>query len=165
MINDNLIYGGIILLFLVFIFIIIYSKKSVPIADINKCSNMNMYIDNSNKGGQFGRGVFANKNYKIGDIIEVGPLLVGNNDNMFIGLYKNYVWKDNKKILLLLGYASICNHSDNNNSDVIFYDTFYKLVAIKDIIKDEEITDTYCKNLTKEQCNNWFISKNIKKII
>ena len=126
----------------------------------------NIYIATSKKGGEFGRGVFANKPFKKGDVIESGPMLVDDFSELFCGLYKKYVWnhKDNNKLILLLGYASICNHDDENNADVIFYDDWYQLIAVKYIKKDEEITNTYCKHKTKQECEDWFSGKEIEKI-
>ena len=161
MIKHN-INNFIILLLILFVFIIIYFTFNKR--NNNSCCNSYIYIDNSNKGGEFMRGVFANKDYKQGEIIEVGPLLVGDKNNMTGGLYKNYIWAIDNKIVLPLGYASICNHSDDNNSEVIFNNNYYKLIAMKDIKKDEEILVTYCKGLNKEACEYWFTSKNIKKI-
>uniref|UniRef100_A0A6C0D0X9 SET domain-containing protein n=1 Tax=viral metagenome TaxID=1070528 RepID=A0A6C0D0X9_9ZZZZ len=124
-----------------------------------------IYIGKSKKGGEFGRGVFANKPFKKGEVIESGPMLVDDVSELFCGLYKKYVWnhKDNQMILVL-GYASICNHDDDNNADVIFYDDWYQLIAIKDIKTDEEITNTYCKDKTKQECEDWFSGKEIEKI-
>jgi hypothetical protein len=124
----------------------------------------NIYIATSKKGGEFGRGVFANKPFKKGDVIERGPSLVGDNSEMSCGLYQKYVWGYEEKIVLPLGYASICNHDDDNNADVMFHEDTYELIALKDIKKDEEIFDTYCKNKTKEECEFWFSGKEIEKI-
>ena len=156
--------GVIILLIILFVIICIYSYISTTKVDMNRCNSSNIYIDNSIKGGEFGRGVFANKNYKEGDVIETGPLLVGDKNNMFVGLYKNYVWLQNDKIVLALGNISICNHSHDNNSHVIFNNDTYKLIANKNINKGEEVLVTYCYGLTKEQCNLWFSGKNINQI-
>jgi hypothetical protein len=123
-----------------------------------------IYIGISKKGGEFGRGVFANKPFKKGDILERGPLLVGDNSEIFCGLYKKYAWGYDDKLVLPLGYASICNHDDDNNADVIFLDDTYQLITVKDLKKDEEITDTYCKHKTKQECEDWFSSKEIEKI-
>ena len=161
---NNILYGGVIFSLFFLAFVLIYSRVFFPIVDTYRCSNSNMYIDNSEKGGKFGRGVFANKNFKKGEVLEVAPILAGNDEEMFVGLYKNYVWERDGIITLLLGYASICNHSLNNNSDVIFEDDFYKLVAIKDIRKGEEILDTYCRDKTKEECNKWFLDRGIQVV-
>jgi len=155
----KLIYALIIILLIYIIIINRFNK-----IDNKKCSNSLIYIDSSEKGGQFGRGVYANKNFKKDDIIEIGPLLIGTDENMFIGLYKNYVFKKNNKILLILGFTSICNHTYNNNSKVIINDDYYKLIAIKNIKKGEEILINYCEGKTKEECDIWFSSKNIQQI-
>jgi hypothetical protein len=160
------------ILFIVVICIIIMLINSRVITNVTnvidndekKCSNSYIYIKNSVKGGEFGRGVFANKDFNEGDVIEIGSLLVGTNENMFIGLYQNYVWNKNGKILLPLGFASICNHTYDKNSEIYFYDDFYNLIAIKNIKKNEEILVSYCYGQTKEECEYWFSSKNIKQI-
>jgi len=123
-----------------------------------------LYIGESKKGGEFGRGVFANKPFKKGDILERGPLLVGDDSEIFCGLYKKYAWGYDGNLVLPLGYASICNHDDDNNADVIFHDDTYQLIALKDIKKDEEIFDTYCKTKTKQECEDWFSEKEIEKL-
>jgi len=132
-----------LILFFVVICIIIMLINSRVITNVTKIidndetkySNSYIYIKKSEKGGEFGRGVFANKDFNEGDVIEVGSLLVGTNENMFVGLYKDYVWNKNEQILLPLGIASICNHNYDKNSRVNFYDDFYNLVAIKNIKK------------------------------
>jgi hypothetical protein len=161
-----------LILFIVVICIIIMLINSRVITNVTnvidndekKCSNSYIYIKNSVKGGEFGRGVFANKDFNEGDVIEIGSLLVGTNENMFIGLYQNYVWNKNDEILLPLGFASICNHNYDKNSRIDFYDDFYNLVAIKNIKKNEEILVSYCNGQTKEECDKWFSNRNIKQI-
>ncbi len=160
---NNILYGGVIFSLFFFAIVLIYSRVFFPIVDTYRCSNSNMYIDNSEKGGQFGRGVFANKNFKKGEVLEVAPFLAGDEEEMFVGLYKNYVWGRENDTVLALGYVSICNHSYNNNSNIIFEDDFYKLVAIKDIRKGEEILGNYCHGQTKEKCN-WFSDRDIQQV-
>ena len=168
--NEQLLYN--VLLYLLFILIVsvplflYYIRNEEKKTSSTKfCSNSDVYIKKSRKGGKFGRGVFANKNFKKGDIIEVAPILTGDRSEMFCGLYENYIWQNvDDKWVLLLGYASICNHDDDNNSDVNFYDDYYDLYAKKDIQKEEEITLTYCNNKTKEECSRWFTERKLTKL-
>jgi hypothetical protein len=149
-----------------FLFSFATTSSKVEINDKKKTISTqgNIYIGESKKGGEFGRGVFANKPFKKGDILERGPLLVGDNSEIFCGLYKKYAWGYDGNLVLPLGYASICNHDDDNNADVMFHEDTYELIALKDIKKDEEIFDTYCKTKTKQECEDWFSEKEIEKL-
>lgn len=98
-----------------------------------------------------GKGVFAARNIKKGDVIDVCPAIVLNEKESSIGIKTDlwryfYNWGDNsEKRALVLGYGSLYNHSFEPNAywkrntkdkTIIFY-------ADKDISKDEEITHNY----------------------
>lgn len=98
-----------------------------------------------------GRCVFAGKDYKKGDLIEIAPMLVITGEEMEIiqntMLYDYYFeWYDDSSALALaLGHGSLYNHSSNANVD---YEADYELDiltfrAYKPIKKDEELTINY----------------------
>jgi hypothetical protein len=89
------------------------------------------------------RGVFANKEYKIGDIIEICPtLLVPLKISITL---QPYVFKyDDTHNVFPLGYCGMYNHSDTPNASWIITDNLsIKLEAIKDIKLNEEIYISY----------------------
>lgn len=99
-----------------------------------------------------GRGVYAKKDFKAGDVIEVCPYLVEkeaeNIDDSVISDYVfNYVEGDSKRSIVL-GLCSMYNHSDNHN--VVYkqltdpHDMVY--VALMDIQKGEELFINYGDN-------------------
>ena len=98
-----------------------------------------------------GRGVFARKNFKKGEIIEVCPVIIlSKKDTKNIDktkLYDYYFEWDEKsgENAIVLGCGSMYNHSYESNA------TFKKdkakkcfnFVAVKDIRRGEEITINY----------------------
>ena len=92
-----------------------------------------------------GKGCFATKNIEKGSLIEKGP---------FIAIYKEQVGNrlmnivfglDNHSSAILLGWGSIYNHSDLNNSDwdLNANDNYFTIIANRDIDEGEEITVSY----------------------
>jgi hypothetical protein len=103
------------------------------------------------------RGVFANKDYKINDIIEICPTikLIGN----FGGPLQKYVYRyDNKHNLIAFGYCSIYNHSDTPNAVYrIINENQLEIKIIKNIKKDEEIFVSYGDHYWKNSNNKKII--------
>ncbi len=110
-----------------------------------------------------GRGVFAQKIFKIGEVIEVSPVIVLPGEEIdsleLTQLYSYYfAWgPESKDAAIALGYGSLYNHSYTPNAR--YYKDFDKClltyVCIKDIRKDEEITINY--NCDPEDKNPvWF---------
>ncbi|OIO61417.1 MAG: hypothetical protein AUJ47_09625 [Candidatus Marinimicrobia bacterium CG1_02_48_14] len=101
-----------------------------------------------------GRGVISTENIAQGEIIETCPLIIlGEQDSQFIGEksdtlrhYHLYQQKFNRNCIML-GYASLYNHSFEPNSDIEYEnDPKAKILifrAIKDIGVGEEITWDY----------------------
>jgi len=90
------------------------------------------------------RGVFANKDYKKDDVIEICPTIF-EETSKFQGILKDYIFKyDDKNSLLAFGFCSMYNHSDNYNAlwTVLSKDQI-KFYATKDIKKGEEIFTSY----------------------
>ena len=96
------------------------------------------------------RGVFATKDYKKNDIIEICPTIT-EETSKFQGILKDYIFKyDDKISLLAFGFCSMYNHSDNYNAlwTVLSKDQM-KFYATKDIKKGEEIFTSYGENYWK----------------
>lgn len=108
-----------------------------------KYGNYGVEVRYSNIGG---RGVFATKDYKKGDIIEICPMIYDKCNTIVVGLLKDYLFKvDNQNCGVAFGYGSLYNHSDNykalwepqpENNIII-------IRAVKSIAKNEEITVSY----------------------
>ncbi|WP_066633022.1 SET domain-containing protein [Desulfolucanica intricata] len=101
-----------------------------------------------------GRGVFACRKFKRGDIIELAPvLLIPSSDlpNIKNTVLKDYyfIWchdENNRRIgAIVLGYGSLYNHSYTPNAKFIkkYKDLIVEFKALKDIEEGEEITINY----------------------
>jgi len=100
--------------------------------------------------GKKGRGVFALKDFKKGELIESCPVLTFTPrerkilEKTLLNFYI-YPWRSTRGASLALGYGSIYNHSYSPNAD--WKQNFKKLAmeyrAIKDIKKGEEIVINY----------------------
>jgi hypothetical protein len=108
------------------------------------------YIKQSEYGGVLGgRGVFANRFIKKGEIIEEGQTLTSDNiDDLKCGLYTEYVYTrtddiSDSGLVFVLGDGGIYNHSYNNNAVIRTKNDTFTVFAIKDINKDEEIFTCY----------------------
>ena len=113
--------------------------------------------------GKYGRGVFATRDIKTGELIEVSPVLASSkNDWKYLKktvLY-NYCfsWGENyEHTAIALGYGSLYNHSYTpnakfaNNTDNTSID-FY---AIADINDGQEITINYNED-SEDNSPLWF---------
>tara|TARA_R110001592_G_scaffold16073_4_gene68806 strand:- start:1434 stop:1826 length:393 start_codon:yes stop_codon:yes gene_type:complete len=100
-----------------------------------------------------GRGVFANKDIKAGEILEeCHHVILENNFKLQDPILQTYVfsWPKGsfggiKASSVVLGMGSIFNHSNDNNADWVTDEirNLYSFYAIKDIKKDEEIFTNY----------------------
>jgi SET domain-containing protein len=102
-----------------------------------------------------GRGVFAAKNIKKGEVIEVCPiLLLWDKDATVLQQTKlqRYVFEYTKKSsMLALGYGSLYNHNDEPNAlyELLTYENAAEesnqlyITALKPILKNEEIYINY----------------------
>lgn len=100
-----------------------------------------------------GRGVFAGVDIKIGELIERCPVILLNEDQTplirdteLVNYY--FMWgNDNHyhKAAICLGFGSLYNHSYNPNATYKkrITEQFVDFVAVKDIVKDQEITVNY----------------------
>lgn len=95
------------------------------------------------------RGLYATKDYKKNEIIEVCPTLIMKKkdvkkNNVIIDHFFKGNIGDNE--LLSLGYCSIINHSSENQNctwEIGDKDEFIKIFATKDIKRGEEIFSNY----------------------
>lgn len=110
-----------------------------------------------------GRGVFAERNIKKGETIETCPviLLPMKEFEYFkkTGLYYYFFEYSKKEFAVNLGYGSLYNHSFEPNSKYVFNyaKKQIKVIAIKNIAKDEEIFFNYNWNPDdKTPLGDWF---------
>ncbi len=113
--------------------------------------------------GKYGRGIYATRDIKKGELIEVSPVLISCK-NEWKYLKKTilfdycFTWGDNyEHIAIALGYGSLYNHSytpnatfDNNidNFSIDFY-------ALDDIKDGDEITINYNED-AEDSSPLWF---------
>ncbi len=102
------------------------------------------------KTGKKGRGVFALKDFKKGEMVESCPVInvtpkERKRVEKTIFNYYIYPWRSTRSGCLVLGYGSIYNHSFNPNADwkQNFKANTMVYTAIKPIKKGEEITVNY----------------------
>lgn len=113
--------------------------------------------------GKYGRGVYATRDIKKGELIEVSPVLLSR-ENEWKYLQKTvlfnycFTWGDNyEHTAIALGYGSLYNHSYtpnatfDNNIDNFSID-FYALADIKD---GDEITINYNED-AEDRSPLWF---------
>jgi len=131
-------------------------KFSLP----NSFSVPNVYVQ---KSKIFGYGVFANTDFKVGDIVEESfcILLDTTTENVDDWVLNKYaiewdcdcdICKTNGKTLFISpGYIMMYNHSKNPNVHLQIEKPFkrVKLIALRDIKKDEELTYYYGANYVK----------------
>lgn len=111
-----------------------------------------------------GRGLFANRDFNEGEIIEKCPVLILSSDDskkIEETIIYNYTfeWPENgtDQSAIVLGLISMCNHSSNPNAefDHVFSEGSILIRAIKPIKKGEEITISYIEN-PKNEKELWF---------
>jgi hypothetical protein len=149
--------------FILFLIVLNFVLLTILIWYININSNLiylpyNIYIKQSKVGGDLGRGVFANKIFNQGEIIEKAPYITDSNEN-FHGLIRDYIFNknvDNKLSCVCFGYASIYNHSDTPNASWKIMDDYILITAIKEIQINDEILISYGSNY-------WSCRKNSNK--
>lgn len=110
-----------------------------------------------------GLGVFALKDFKDGEIIEICPVLIFDTKgrkNLEKTLLSHYVypWRSTRGAALVFGYGSIYNHSYFPNADwkQNFKTNSMVYRAIKNIKKGEEITVNYNGEPDEQTPIDWF---------
>jgi hypothetical protein len=95
--------------------------------------------------GRRGRGVFALKRFREGEVVETCPTVVVGDDDVD-GVARDYVFaaRQKGKVLLVLGYGMLYNHSAEPN---LFHRSAGRLliefVALHDIGVGDELTHDY----------------------
>ncbi len=110
-----------------------------------------------------GRGVFAAKNFKKGEIIETSPVVYlspkeRTHSEHTIFAYYLYPWTSTRCGVMVLGYGSIYNHSFTPNAtweqDFQAKTMIYR--ATSNIKKDEEILVNYNGETETQAPIDWF---------
>jgi hypothetical protein len=112
-----------------------------------------------------GRGIFANRNIKKGEIIETCPTIeipdheLSHIENSVVVTYIFFAGKNKEKIVLALGFGAIYNHSYSPNATykVNLNSKTIGFIALANIQKDAEITFNYYHTSQKiKQHPLWF---------
>ena len=97
--------------------------------------------------GTKGRGVFAAKAFKKGEVIEVAPALrvPKGEEAIFLATFlANYLFATQEDGSVIgLGYTSLYNHSNKPSADFFVNDTIVAIKATRNIKAGEEITLDY----------------------
>lgn len=125
-------------------------------------SSDKIYISQSKIKGA-GRGVFARKEIKKGEIIERCPVIevgydTSNLAQTILLTYFYFFGKKKERITLTLGFGSIYNHSYKPNAIYKEKHTIkiVDFIALKNIKKDSEITVNYKQNEKNNKIPLWF---------
>ena len=99
-----------------------------------------------------GLGVFANVDFSAGDIIELCPYIVIDDDDLEeINRLNDYLFSSPDQVgdyLVVLGFGMMYNHDNQPNAEWEIDDEdhrFVKFTALRDIKAGEEITQNYGK--------------------
>lgn len=122
-----------------------------------------IYIADS-KIKKAGRGVFASKEIKKGEVIEICPIILlpkndlSNLNGSMLMEYFFYLGKEKNQIAIVLGFGSIYNHSIKPNSKykIFIKEKIIKFTAIENIKKEIEITFNYKGYNSKIKNPLWF---------
>ena len=98
-----------------------------------------------------GQGIFAGKEYSVGDTIELCPYLVTDDEDLGKNsILHDYIFQspnpDSKEYLIPLGYAMVYNHSESPNAEWEICEEDYRFVrffALEKISKGQEILHSY----------------------
>ena len=138
-----------------------FTPQSTSVTHLDKQTVICSSTDLSVRPSQIhGVGVFAEKNFKTEDVIEIFPIVPlsfrthyqGDARVLDYSAVKYCECEECKKhgyvIFIRLGYGGLYNHQDNENADLfIDYNQFYgKCVAKKNIVAGEEIFINYGPN-------------------
>lgn len=112
-----------------------------------------------------GRGVFARRDIKKGEVIEYCPIIkISKYDTSILNesilvTYFFYFGEKKEKSAIILGFGSIYNHSENPNAviKIIEKESVATFTAINNINKGDEITFNYRgDNLKSTKDPLWF---------
>lgn len=122
-----------------------------------------IYI-NKSKIINAGRGVYANRNIKKGEIIEKCPIIevpkhdMANLSESTLVTYFFYFGKKREQLLVALGFGSIYNHLNKPNAKYKIKEKegTIDFIALSNIKKDDEITVDYSFGNPKNKTPLWF---------
>jgi uncharacterized protein len=111
-----------------------------------------------------GRGVFAGRNIKKAEIIEICPIIevpkhdMANLNESILVTYFFYFGKKKERLAVMLGFGSLYNHSYSPNARYKLKQTemIMEFSALKDIKMDEEITYDYKYGNPNAKAPLWF---------
>jgi uncharacterized protein len=137
---------GILMITIIFLIIIIkkyLTNTEVIIIDNDNVIKKSLIPDS-------GRGVFAQKDYKKGDVVEKCIVLLDYTEEISETIFNDYSWGDthnDKKVSIIpvTGKCNLLNHKDVFNVDTE-YDldkTIMTMTANRDIKKGEELYNSY----------------------
>jgi hypothetical protein len=109
------------------------------------------------------RGIFANKNYKKDDIIEICPCIKISDMKKPDKPINDYVFKLNDQhCVIAFGYCSLYNHSDTPNATwTIVNENQMQITVLSDIEKNEEIYMSYGSDYWSTRKNKVQVNKEI----
>ncbi len=111
-----------------------------------------------------GRGVYARRDIKKGEIIETCPVIevpkhdVANLRESILVTYFFYFGKKRDRLVIALGFGSIYNHTYEPNATYKkkHAEKTINFIALKNIKKDDEITVNYNYGNPKDKSPLWF---------
>ena len=111
-----------------------------------------------------GRGVFAREDIKKNEIIERCPIIevskydTSNLKESFLVTYFFYFGKNKERLVIVLGFGSIYNHSYKPNAKfkMKHKEKIVDFIALSDIKKDDEITFNYYNSGKAQKSPLWF---------
>jgi len=126
-------------------------------------SSGNVYVKQSSIPDS-GRGVFATRSIKKGEIIEVCPFIdipdhdLENLSQSMLITYTFFYGEKKEKLLIALGFGSLYNHSYSPNAkySINEADQTIRFIAKKTICKDSEITFDYKHGNPQDKNPLWF---------
>lgn len=129
-----------------------YVNKCKQNKNINKNNNITkveMKLSNKQENKKKSYGMFAKESIKEGELIELCPILVEDPDILHnSGKLDDYFFEVDGNGIFPLGYGGMYNHSNDPNAEVAteninIDDRTLKVVAIKDIAPNNEVTISY----------------------
>jgi SET domain-containing protein len=111
-----------------------------------------------------GRGVYAKRNIKKGEIIEECPIIevpkhdMSNLTESILVTYFFYFGKNKERLAVMLGFGSIYNHAYKPNAihKINPTERIIEFIALNNIKKDAEITFNYKGGNSKKNMPLWF---------
>ena len=147
MIIDNFTKNSLLVIIIILLLILLVITTYITNVSKNKYKyfNNNNYIAKSKIGG---RGVFAGRSYKVGEIVEISPCVKDKINAYNDGILKDYIFGyKNDDHVLSFGYGSMYSHSDDPNLSYIIAEddngVYMTFIAKKNINKSDELFISY----------------------